>query len=354
MSYTKTDMLSHKIIEILKEHSDEKHPLTQQQICGYLEEKLGIKPNRKTVAQHLKSIIGDESCNVFIADKDNDDDDDKSDKKYITDIYYASDITAEEYEFLADSIIYSPMLPADYVRDLIKKINSLSTGNTKSKEANLRETFHYGNKSIFLVIENIKEAMNTNRKLDVTISDYDKNGKLLTKSDPQSGIKLQRVMLSPYGIVMADGFYYLLASDVRYNDLRHFRIDKILKASICEEDGSMRDVKTLSNVPRDLKPVQYKNLNRYMLDGTVERVHINIKKKDISLVLDTFGNEFTCNKVIGNDDIYDVTFRANIQTAVRWAIANRKAVKLTSPKKAVDIVKEEISALSEMYGNQER
>lgn len=48
--------------------------------------------------------------------------------------------------------------------------------------------------------------MNTNRKLDVTISDYDKNGKLLTKSDPQSGIKLQRVMLSPYGIVMADGF----------------------------------------------------------------------------------------------------------------------------------------------------
>lgn len=30
MSYTKTDMLSHKIIEILKEHSDEKHPLTQQ------------------------------------------------------------------------------------------------------------------------------------------------------------------------------------------------------------------------------------------------------------------------------------------------------------------------------------
>lgn len=170
MSYTKTDMLSHKIIEILKEHSDEKHPLTQQQICGYLEEKLGIKPNRKTVAQHLKSIIGDESCNV----------------------------------------------------------------------------------------------------------------------------------------------------------------------------------------PRDLKPVQYKNLNRYMLDGTVERVHINIKKKDISLVLDTFGNEFTCNKVIGNDDIYDVTFRANIQTAVRWAIANRKAVKLTSPKRAVDIVKEEISALSEMYGNQER
>lgn len=351
MSYTKTDMLSHKIIEILKEHSDEKHPLTQQQICGYLEEKLGIKPNRKTVAQHLKSIIGDESCNVFIADSENDD---KNDKKYITDIYYAADITAEEYEFLADSIIYSPMLPADYVRDLIKKINSLSTGNTKSKEANLRETFHYGNKSIFLTIENIKEAMNTNRKLDVTISDYDKNGKLLTKSDPQSGIKLHRLMLSPYGIVMADGFYYLLANDVRYDDLRHFRIDKILRASICEEDGSMRDVRTLSNVPRDFKPVQYKNLNRYMLNGTVERVHINIKKKDISLVLDTFGNEFTCNKVIDNDDIYDVTFRANIQTAVRWAIANRKAVKLTSPKRAVDIVKEEISALSEMYGNQER
>ena len=133
MSYTKTDMLSHKIIEILKEHSDEKHPLTQQQICGHLEEKLGIKPNRKTVAQHLKSIIGDPECNVLTVEPD-----DKSDKKYITDIYYAADITTEEYEFLADSIIYSPMLPADYVRDLIKKINSLSTGNTKSKEANLR------------------------------------------------------------------------------------------------------------------------------------------------------------------------------------------------------------------------
>lgn len=101
-------------------------PLLSSRSAGYLEEKLGIKPNRKTVAQHLKSIIGDESCNVFIADKDNDDDDDdKSDKKYITDISYASDITAEEYEFLADSIIYSPMLPADYVRDLIKKDKQL-------------------------------------------------------------------------------------------------------------------------------------------------------------------------------------------------------------------------------------
>lgn len=144
MSYTKTDMLSHKIIEILKEHSDEKHPLTQQQICGYLEEKLGIKPNRKTVAQHLKSIIGDESCNVFIADNDNDDDD-KSDKKYITDIYYASDITAEEYEFLADSIIYSPMLPADYVRDLIKKINILhkEQGSQSQRDLSLWQQEHF-------------------------------------------------------------------------------------------------------------------------------------------------------------------------------------------------------------------
>ena len=66
---------------------------------------------------------------------------------------------------------------------------------------------------------------------------------------------------------MADGFYYLLASDVRYDDLRHFRIDKILKASICEEDGSMRDVKTLSNVPKDLKPVQYKILTGICLTG---------------------------------------------------------------------------------------
>ena len=57
MSYTKTDMLSHKIIEILKEHSDEKHPLTQQQICGYLEEKLGIKPNRKTVGSCARSLL---------------------------------------------------------------------------------------------------------------------------------------------------------------------------------------------------------------------------------------------------------------------------------------------------------
>ena len=60
-----------------------------------------------------------------------------------------------------------------------------------------------------------------NEKDNQLLSDYDKNGKLLTKSDPQSGIELHRLMLSPYGIVMADGFYYLLANDVRYDDLRH-------------------------------------------------------------------------------------------------------------------------------------
>lgn len=144
MSYTKTDMLSHNIIEILKEYSDEKHPLTQQQICGYLEKDYQIKPNRKTVAEHLKSITADERNNIDA------DESQKNGKPYYTNFYYVADMTTEEYELLADSIIYSPMLPDRYVKGMIKSINSLSTGGSKGKEASLNEIFHYNNQSIFL------------------------------------------------------------------------------------------------------------------------------------------------------------------------------------------------------------
>lgn len=183
----------------------------------------------------------------------------------------------------------------------------------------------------------------------MTIGEYNKNGKLITERNNLDGVEIHRFMLSPYGIVMADGFYYLLANDIRDYELRHYRIDKITSVNIAVDEGAVRDLKLLKNIPQDFKPASYKNYNRYMLDGAVERVHIMVKKKDISLVLDTFGNEFTCNNVKDNEDIYDVTLRANIHTAVRWAIANRKSVKLTSPQRVVDIVKDEISALSEMY-----
>lgn len=343
MSYTKTDMLSHNIIEILKEYSDEKHPLTQQQICGYLEKDYQIKPNRKTVAEHLKSITADERNNIDA------DESQKNGKPYYTNFYYVADMTTEEYELLADSIIYSPMLPDRYVKGMIKSINSLSTGGSKGKEASLNETFHYDNQSIFFIIETIKDAIKAKKKIDVTIGEYNKNGKLITERNNPDGVEIHRLMLSPYGIVMADGFYYLLANDIRDYELRHYRIDKMAAVNIAADEGAVRDLKLLKNIQQDFKPASYKNYNRYMLDGAVERVHIMIKKKYISLVLDTFGNEFTCNNVKDNDDIYDVTLRANIHTAVRWAIANRKSVKLTSPQRAVDIVKDEILALSEMY-----
>lgn len=40
MSYTKTDMLSHKIIEILKEHSDESTPLLSSRSAVILRKSL--------------------------------------------------------------------------------------------------------------------------------------------------------------------------------------------------------------------------------------------------------------------------------------------------------------------------
>ena len=344
MTYTKTDMLSDNIIDILKEKSNEDHPLTQQQICHYLEKKYDIKPNRKTVAERLKSIE-QKSDNVCAENRQ------KNGKSYLTNFYYVGDITFDEYELFSDLLVFSPIVPENFAKDIIVRLNKTASGSSAVKEVHAEENFHYKNQDIFINLGNIKNAIKTQKQLDVTIGEYDKNGCLLKKTDKELGITVHRYILNPYGVVLSDGFYYLLANNIMDSELRHYRIDKIVKADIFSEGGRIRPVRELTNIPQDFRPVPYKNLNRYMLDGSVERVHINIKRKDISLVLDTFGNEFTCNNTYGNDELYDVTFRANIPTVIRWVMANRGSVKLTAPKKAVEALKEEISALSELYNN---
>ena len=349
MSYTKTDMLSNKIIEIIKLHGSPERPLTQQQICEYLLSDYALKPNRKTVAEHLKGIIAENESGkgVYIqADEVL-----RNGKPYCTNFYFDAEMTDGEFEFLTDSVIYSPTIPQVQIKKIIEALKLISAGNAAGKLANLEDTFHYNNQSILRFTEDIKEAIRRGKKIDVTMGEYDPKGMLVDSNDNPFGIKVHRLLLSPYGIVMSDGFYYLLANNITDRELRHYRMDKITDVKTADDEGAVRPIGELENIPQDFKPEPYKNLNRYMLDGKVERVHVTVKKENISLVLDTFGNEFACCNVCGNDEVYDVTFRANIQTVMRWVIANRKYVKLTLPKRAVDMVKEEISALSEMYEN---
>ena len=58
MAYTNNKKLSIiYILEILKEHSDEKHPLTQNEILKKLNDIYGMECERKSVGANIENLI---------------------------------------------------------------------------------------------------------------------------------------------------------------------------------------------------------------------------------------------------------------------------------------------------------
>lgn len=197
-------LLGLKIMDILREHTNINHGLSQQEIVELLEDEYETEVDRKTVGRNLKLLleydderhIGYETLKRTQNGKEN---------PIRTNFYYKSDFEIGEMQVVLDSILSNRHISMKHTKDLIERI----CGNHKEfKRQWIRSIAFYDTyykrdiQDLFLNLEKILDAIEDKKDISICVCEYDESLK------PVEGLKLR---VSPVQLFMYEQAYYLLA-----------------------------------------------------------------------------------------------------------------------------------------------
>ena len=167
--YTKQSkkMIPIDVLEILKQYTDEDHRLSQKEIEKILIEKYDLKVDRRSVKRGIMDLI-DMGLDIQyreiprrFKDKSTGCDEDQT---IMTDFYLERDFSDCEIRLLIDELLDSKYIPVHQRRQLIKKLESLSSVYFRK---NMSSAVHshdenIQNNQLFFTLDVVDEAISNN------------------------------------------------------------------------------------------------------------------------------------------------------------------------------------------------
>lgn len=271
--------------QILMNESDEHHQINAIEMTRRLEAR-GIPAERKTVYKDMATLM---EAGVDVV---------KGDKGY----YIGSRVfELAELKLLVDAVGASKFISQKKTKELVEKITTLASmdeATQLTRQVVVPEKRSTGNEKIFYSIDVIYQCLDNNKKMSFKYQDW-----TLTKEmKPRHGGKIY--VVSPAFLLRNDENYYLVAYDDDSQQIRHYRVDKIISAEMLEEERSGDKQRGALN------PHEYAKQHIGMFAGDERVVTIRFDKRLIGVVLDKFGADIDI-RAEGEDLV-----RARISVAV--------------------------------------
>lgn len=345
MNYTipPKKMIIINILDILKRYTDENHKLSQKQIADILKNEYNTVVERKTIKRNIMNLIefGYEieytETVRYIKNKEGI----KEENSIYSDFYLAREFTDSELRLLIDSLLFNRYLPAKQCKEMIKKIENLSSEYFKSRVKhiqNLPDNMPRNNQ-VFFTLEVLDEAISKGRKVEFTYNEYGTDKKLHPrKSEPY--------VINPYQMVAVNDKYYLICNVDKYDNLANFRVDRITDIKISKD--KVKSKKLVKGLENGLNLPKHMAEHIYMFGGGSIRVMFRTKKYLLSELFDWFGKDIVFSDE--TEDEVTCSVFVNEQAMRKWALQYALHVKVISPQGLVDGIKEDLEKARELYG----
>ena len=317
------------LMKILLEKTDETHSITMPEIVEELE-AYGISAERKGLYNDMENlrlygldIIGEKEGKAF-----------------------AYRIGGRQFELaelklLVDSVQSAKFITAKKSNQLIKKIEGLAS---KYEAAQLQrqvyttERIKTANEGIYYNVDQIHSAIASNSQITFQYFNWDVNKKQVLRKD---GALYQ---VSPWALSWDDENYYMIAYDSVEEQIKHFRVDKMLHINM------LSDKREGSQKFKAFDIGAYAKKMFGMFSGEEEMVKILCKNELAGVMIDRFGKDVMMMKADAEH------FYVNVKVAVSrqflsWVMALGDGAKIVAPERVVDKVREEIARLAEQYNN---
>ncbi|MCD8118703.1 MAG: WYL domain-containing protein [Lachnospiraceae bacterium] len=313
------------LVELLRQESDEQHPLTTEQICDYMVH-YDIPCDRRIVSKDV-STLNDLGIEVLVT---------RIGKKKG---YYVEDrsFSTPELKILIDAVQAANFITEKKTDELIDKLASL--GGSHSAEilkSNLVcfNTRKHSNKSIYYNVGALEDALQRNKKVIFLYYDIDINHEKNYRRDGH------HYVVEPVALVYNEDNYYLVAYSSRHDNTANYRVDRMEHVDFIDEDISEKAVDLRSAVS------EYTDQAFKMYGGPKQTVTLEFDSRLIGAVYDRFGEKISMTP--SGEDKAVATVEVQLSpTFWGWLFQFGKQMRVIAPDAAVQEQRKRIQELME-------
>lgn len=326
--YGSKKMVNVYILNILREYSDENHALTQQDILKQLESDYDVICDRRTVKAYVDEWIELGWDIVY-------------DKGYKL---ISREFDDAELRILIDSVLFSKSISTRQAQTLIKKLQGFASKYFNAKVShvcNLPDLNRTVNRQAMYALGIINDAISAKKKIEFIYNEMGTDFKLHPKrKDPY--------VVNPYQIVANNGKFYLIANYDKYDNVVHFRIDKMKEIKCLNES-----IKPRSEVPElanGLNLPKHMAEHIYMFSGESVWAEIKTTPDMMGELVDWFGKDF---KIEQEEDGYIIIrVKCNGNALRYWALQYGPYVEILKPVKLREQLKQDAESMYRKYSDQ--
>ena len=318
-------MLNMLILEILQEYTDEEHSLTQQEIIKLLDQNYGMECDRRSVKSNIMSLkelgydISMEHGNRLISREFDD----------------------AELRILIDSVLFSKSISTRQAKSLIDKIRKMSSKyfNAKvSHVSNCPELHRTINKQAMYSLDTINDAIAEKKKISFVYNSIGTDFKLHPRKDHD-------YIVNPYQIVANNGRFYLIGNYDKYDNISHYRIDRMTNVRMLEE--KIKPVKEVPEVSKGLNLPKHMAEHIYMFSGESVEVTMLADKSLMDELVDWFGTDFWITDE--TEDKIKIQVTVNPNAMKYWALQYGPYVEILKPTELRDAITDSVKLMYKKY-----
>lgn len=313
--------------QLFRQRTDEHHTVTMPQIRSYLESN-GISIERRAIYSDIETLRnlgmdiiaerGQGVCEYYLGGRE---------------------FELAELKLLVDAVQSFKLITEKKSRVLIEKLKSLvSIYDAKDLEQHVPAgvSVKSRNEEVYYNVDRIHAAIASNRQIRFQYFQWTVHKKMELRRDGAWYV------VSPWSMLWDDENYYLIAYDSENQEIRHYRVDKMLRLEQTEDTREGQDQFEEFDI------ASYSKRMFGMFGGDTTIVTLECDNSMAGVMIDRFGTEATIVPV--NDEYF--TLYADVvisEQFLGWIASLSEGVKIVGPKQAVEAMKDMTDRLAKQY-----
>ena len=306
-----------RILELLRNETDERHPLSTAQIETILRERWGLEAYRITIQKDIAALCAAGYEIETIRSTQNK--------------YYFSGRLFElpELKLLVDAVESSKFITEKKSRVLTEKLTTLASINEAGqlrRNISIADRVKAGNEQIYYIMDALNDAINLKRKVRFLYFEYDgkKHRQLKNGGEPYT--------LSPYTLTWNGDFDYVVGWSEKHSKIATFRVDRIYEVpTVLPEKAMLR--------PKQYSIGDFAEKAFQLFDSEHAHVELLCENAMMNTVLDHFGTKIRVKTI--DEEHFSFTAEVSVSpTFFAWIFEFGGKIKILGPQSVKDAYQE--------------
>ena len=297
------------IAKYLMENTDEQHAVSTPQLIEYLNAN-GIKAERKSIYNDIDTL-NDFGMDII-----------RSEEHRGGYMLASRPFELAEVKLLVDLVQSSKFITEKKSRELIEKLETLTSkydAKAMRRQVEIIGRSKTHNETIYYNVDMVHTAISQNVKIKFHYFDWDVNKKMKLRHD---GAWYE---VSPWKLTWDDENYYLLAFDEKANEIRFYRVDKIVDIALTEDSRVGKDIFENMDI------AQFSKKTFGMFAGEEKTIRLRCENSLAGVIVDTFGTDVAIRPDGENHFVARMDVAVSIQF-FGWLAGLGNRVQIVSPE----------------------